>query len=152
MSTKERLESDLKDALKSGDDLRKRPIRMALASIRMAEIEKDAARTKPLDEAQVQAILQKEIKSRQESIADAQRAGRPDLEAAARDEIGVLEAYLPKQLSQAELDELARQAIAEVGATSIKEMGQVMKVLMPRLQGRASGDQASQTVKRLLGG
>lgn len=152
MSTRERLESDLKAALKSGDELRKRTIRMALAAIRMAEIEKDASRTKSLDEAQVLVILQKEIKSRHESIADAQRAGRPDLEAAAMDEIEVLEVYLPKQLNQDELDKLARQAIAEVGATSIKEMGQVMKVLMPRLQGRASGDQASQTVKRLLEG
>lgn len=147
MSTKEKLENDLKAAIKSNDDLRKRTLRMALSSIRFAEIDQG----KPLDEAQVQAVLQKEVKSRNESIADARRAGRPDLEQAAQDEIGVLEGYLPKQLSPEELDELARQAIAEVGATSPKEMGQVMKVLMPRLQGRATGNQASQAVKSLLG-
>ena len=147
MSTKEKLENDLKAAIKSNDDLRKRTLRMALSSIRLSEIDQG----KPLDEAQVQAVLQKEVKSRNESIADARRAGRPDLEQAAQDEIGVLEGYLPKQLSPEELDELARQAIAEVGATSSKEMGQVMKVLMPRLQGRATGNQASQAVKSLLG-
>jgi uncharacterized protein YqeY len=147
MSTKEKLENDLKAAIKSNDDLRKRTLRMALSSIRLSEIDQG----KPLEEAQVQAVLQKEVKSRNESIADARRAGRPDLEQAAQDEIGVLEGYLPKQLSPEELDELARQAIAEVGATSPKEMGQVMKVLMPRLQGRATGNQASQAVKSLLG-
>lgn len=148
MTTKEKLESSLKEAMKLGDDLRKRTIRMALSSIRFLEIEKGG----PADEAQTQAVLQKEIKSRLESIADAQRAGRPDLEEASRQEIAVLEAFLPQQLSPQELEELARQAIAEVGATSPKEMGLVMKTLMPRLQGRASGDQASQAVKRLLGG
>jgi uncharacterized protein len=134
--------------MKAGDEVRKRTIRMALSSIRFLEIEKGGS----ADETQVQTVLQKEIKSRQESIADAQRAKRPDLEAASLQEIAVLEEFLPQQLSAQELDELARQAIAEVGATSPKEMGQVMKALKPRLQGRASGDQASQAVKRLLAG
>ena len=148
MSTKEQLEAGLKESMKAGDDLRKRTIRMALAAIRQAEIDGG----KPLEDNQVQVILQKEIKSRHEAITEAQRAGRPDLEKAAKDEIGVLEAFLPRQLSPDELAALARQAVAETGATSLKEMGQVMKVLMPRLQGQASGDQASQAVKRLLGG
>lgn len=146
MSTKEQLESALKDALRAGDDLRKRTLRMALSAIRFAEIE----RGQPLDENQTQSILQKEVKSRQEAIAEAQHAARPDLEAAAKDEIAVLQAFLPEQLSQAELEDLARQAIAEIGATSIKGMGQVMKVLVPRLAGRAPGDQASQAVRKLL--
>jgi uncharacterized protein YqeY len=119
---------------------------MALTNIRLAEVDKGA----PLDESGVQAILLKEVKSQRESIADAERAGRPDLIAAAQQEIAVLESFLPKAMSPEELDALARQAIADAGATSIKEMGQVMKVLMPRLQGRASGDQASQAVRRLL--
>ncbi len=140
------LEEGLKDALRSGDELRKRTLRMALSAIKFAEVEKRV----PLDDAAMTAILQKEIKSRQESLAEAQRFNRPDLEAAARDEIAVLEAYLPKQLGAEELDSLAQQAIADVGATTIREMGQVMKVLIPRLQGRASGDQASQAVRRLL--
>jgi uncharacterized protein YqeY len=140
------LEEGLKDALRSGDELRKRTLRMALSAIKFAEVEKRVT----LDDAAMTAILQKEIKSRQESLAEAQRFNRPDLEAAARDEIAVLEAYLPKQLGAEELDSLAQQAIADVGATTIREMGQVMKVLIPRLQGRASGDQASQAVRRLL--
>jgi|PlaIllAssembly_1097288.scaffolds.fasta_scaffold62248_1 hypothetical protein len=152
MGTKEQLESSLKEAMKSGDDLRKRTLRLALSSIRLAEIEARGSSDKPLEESQVQAILQKEVKSRQESIVDAERANRPDLIEASRQEMSVLEEFLPKQLSSEALEELARQAIADVGATSPKEMGLVMKTLMPRLQGRASGDQASQTVKKLLSG
>jgi uncharacterized protein YqeY len=146
MTTKTLLENALKDAMRAGDDLRKRTLRMAISAIRMAEIDKGGA----LDENAILAILQKEVKSRQESIADAQRANRPDLEAASQDEIEILEGFLPKQLSLEELERLARQAIAEVGATSPREMGQVMKILIPRLQGRATGDQASQAVRKLL--
>jgi uncharacterized protein YqeY len=146
METKAKLENELKDAMRAGDDLRKRTLRMALASIRFAEVEKGS----PLDENAVLGVVQKEIKSRQEAIADAQKAGRPDLEAASLAEIGVLEGYLPQALSPEELEALARQAIVETGASSAREMGQVMKVLMPRLQGRATGDQASQIVRKLL--
>jgi len=147
MDTKTQLENAVKDAMRAGDELRKRTLRMTLAAIRQQEIDKGT----PVDEAAVQAILQKEIKSRHESIADAQKAHRPDLEAEAEAEIGVLQGFLPSQLTPEELDALAQQAVAESGATSLKEMGQVMKILLPRLQGRASGDQASQAVRRLLG-
>ncbi|MBN2548854.1 MAG: GatB/YqeY domain-containing protein [Anaerolineales bacterium] len=146
MTLKSQLESALKDAMRSGDDLRKRTLRMALSNIRLVEVDKGAA----LDDQGVMAILQKEIKSRHESIADAQRANRPGLIAEAQAEIEVLEGYLPKALSAEELEQLARQAVAEVGATSPREMGQVMKVLMPRLQGKATGEQASQAVRKLL--
>ena len=146
MSTKSQLENALKEAMRSRDDLRKRTLRMALSAIRMAEIDKGAA----LDESATLAILQKEVKSRQESMAEAQRANRPDLEDASRAEIDVLENFLPKQLSPEELEALARQTIVEVGANSQREMGQVMKVLIPRLQGRATGEQASQVVRKLL--
>ncbi len=147
MDTKTELENAVKDAMRAGDDLRKRTLRMALAAIRQQEIDKGV----PVDEAAVQTILQKEIKSRHELIADAQKAHRPDLEAEAVAEIGVLQGFLLNQLTPEELDALAQQAVAESGATSLKEMGQVMKILLPRLQGRASGDQASQAVRRLLG-
>jgi hypothetical protein len=146
MSTKSELESALKDAMRSGDDLRKRTLRMALSAIRLAEVDKGIA----LDDAAVLSLLQKEIKSRQESIEDARRANRPDLEEASLAEIAVLQDFLPRQLTPAELEALAKEAIVEVGATSMKEMGLVMKVLVPRLQGRAPGDQASQVVRRLL--
>lgn len=146
MTTKAQLESALKDAMRSKDEVRKRTLRMAISSIRLIEVDKG----KPLDEQEILAVLQKEVKSRQEAIAEAQHAGRPELQAEAEAEIGVLENFLPQQLSEGELEVLAQQAIAEVGATSVREMGQVMKVLVPRLQGRASGGQASQAVRKLL--
>jgi len=146
MTLKETLQSDLKDAMRAGDDLRKNTLRMAISAIKLAEIEKNG----PLDESASLAIMQKEVKSRRESIADAQRANRPDLVQTAEQEIKLLEQYLPKGLDPAELETMARVAIQEVGASSLKEMGQVMKVLMPRLQGRVTGDQASQVVRKLL--
>ncbi len=146
MNIKQQLENDLKEAMRNKDELRKRTLRLTLTDIRLAEVKKGGA----LDEAALLALLQKEIKSRHESIADAERAGRPDLIEEVRAEIGVLEAYLPRQLSPQELEELARQAIAETGATSPKEMGLVMKILIPKLQGRAAGNEASQIVRKLL--
>jgi len=148
MTVKSQIENDLKDALRAGDDLRKRTLRMALSAIKQTEIDKGLT----LDDPGVMGILQKEIKARNEAIADAERAHRQDLVAASRDEIAVLEGYLPKALTPQELEDLARQVIAEVGATSPAQMGQVMKLLMPRLQGRATGDAASQTARKLLAG
>lgn len=146
MTTKVQLESALKDAMRSGDDLRKRTLRMALSAIRLTEVDKGAA----LDDTAVLGILQKEVKSRQEAIVEARRANRPDLVESNQAEIGVLLDFLPRQLTAEELESLAKQAISEVGATNLRDMGQVMKVLMPRLEGRATGDQASQVVRGLL--
>lgn len=146
MTTRVELENALKDAMRAHDDLRKRTLRMVIAAIKLAEIERGAN----LDETAIASIIQKEIKSRHESIADAQKANRPEMIAAARDEIAILEGYLPKALPAEELEALARAVIAEVGATSPKEMGQVMKVLMARLQGRAGGNEANAVVRRLL--
>jgi uncharacterized protein len=147
MTTKAELEKSLREAMRTGDVDRKRTLRMALSAIRLGEVEKGVA----LEEPAVLAILQKEIKSRRESISDAVKAGRPDIAAEAETEIGILEGYLPQPLSPDELEAMARGAIDEVGATSQREMGQVMKVLIPRLQGRADGAQASQIVRKLLG-
>jgi uncharacterized protein YqeY len=146
MDIKSTFQSDLKDAMRSGDETRKSTLRMALSAMKLAEVEKNAQ----IDEAAYLVIIQKEIKARRESIADAEKANRPELITQAEEEIEILQAYLPAALSEEELENLAKAAIAEVGATSIREMGQVMKILMPRLQGRATGDQASQVVRRLL--
>jgi uncharacterized protein YqeY len=146
MDTKLKLQDGLKDAMRAGDEIRKRNIRLLLAAVKLAEVEKGEA----LDEASLMALVQKEIKSRRESIQDAQRANRPDLIAASEADITFLETYLPKALSQDELLALAREVIVEVGAGSLSDMGKVMKVLLPRLQGRAAGDQASQAVRQLL--
>ena len=147
MTQKQQLEEALTAAIRSGNDVDKRTLRMALSAVRLAEVDKGAA----LDDAGVTAILQKEVKMREEAIAEARQANRPDLEAASLDEIGVLQGFLPAQLSEPELEALARAAIAESGASSPQQMGQVMKILMPQLQGRATGNQASQVVRRLLG-
>lgn len=147
MSIKSQIEHDLADAMRSGDTLRKATLRMALSAIKLAEVNKG----NPLDESASLSIIQKEIKSRRETIEDAQRANRPDLVADAEAEITLLQTYLPAQLSHQELETLVRDAIAEVGATSITEMSQVMKVLMPRVQGRAEGSQVSQVIRQLLG-
>ena len=146
MDIKTQLENSLKDALRSGDDVRKRTVRMALSAIRFQEIEKGKA----LDDHAVMVVLQKELKARHESIDDARRADRPDLIAASQAEIEVLLSFLPKPFTPEELEALARQVITEVGATSMREMGQVMKALTPLLEGRATGDQASQAVRKLL--
>jgi len=147
MSIKTQIENDIFDAMRSGDVLRKNTLRMTLSTIKLAEIDRGV----PLDDAAYVAILQKEIKSRRESIVDAERAGRPELAAEAEAEIDILETYLPAQLDQQDLEVMAREAITEVGATSAREMGLVMKVLMPRIQGRAEGSQVSQVVRNLLG-
>lgn len=146
MGKKTDLENALREAMRARDELRKRTLRMVISSIKLGEVEKG----RPLDDPEVLAVLQKEVKTRQESLAEAQNAGRLDLASQVEDEIRVLQDYLPAPLSPEELENLVRQAISEVGATSMREMGQVMKVLIPRLEGRASGDQASQAVRRLL--
>jgi hypothetical protein len=148
MDTKTQLTEAVKQAMKSGDELRKRTIRMALAAIKQVEIDRRIT----LDEAAVLAILQKEIKMRKESLEEAKKANRADLAADAQAEIEVLNAFLPKGLSADELRELARQAIAETGASAPADMGKVMKVMMPRVAGRAPGDQVSAAVRELLQG
>lgn len=146
MTTKVQLEQALKEAMKASDDVRKRVLRQALSSIRLAEIDKGG----PLDEAGLLAILQKETKAYQETYDESVGAGRFDLAEKAQIEMAVIKEFLPQQLSPQELESMVREVIDEVGATSLREMGQVMKVLIPRLQGRATGDQASSWVKKLL--
>jgi len=147
MNTKEKLSEALKDAMRSRDELRKRTVRLALAAIRNAEIDKNA----PLDEPAMLAILQKEVKSRYETIEGAEKAGREDLIAEAQNEIAVLEEFLPQPLSADELEEIVKAAITEVGATSPREMGKVMQAVMPKVQGRADGKEVNQIVRRNLG-
>lgn len=146
MDIKTQLNNSLKDAMRSNDDVRKRTIRMALAAIKQAEIDRQIT----LDEGAVMLILQKEIRIRRESLEEAQKVNRTDLVASAEAEIDVLKTFLPEGLSNEELMELAKAAIIEVGATSMADLGRIMKSLMPRIQGRAPGDQVSQIVRELL--
>lgn len=143
---KETLELKLRDAMRANDDVTRRTIRMALSAIKMSEIEKGQA----LDDAGISTILQKEIKIRQEAVQDAQKANRPDLVADANAELAVIESFLPKQLTQSEIEDLVRAAIAETNAAGPADMGKVMKAVMPKIQGRASGDKINQAVRHLL--
>jgi len=146
MDTRTALETSLKEALRSGDDLRKRTIRQALAAIKQVEIDHRAAP----DETVVVGIVQKEIKTRRESLDEARRAGRAEMAAELEAEIDILVSFLPQAMSADELRSLAGAAIVEAGAASPADMGKVMKVLMPRVAGRAPGDQVSQMVRDLL--
>jgi uncharacterized protein len=146
MDTKDKLEIALKEALKAGDDVRKRTVRMVLAAVRQVEIDRQVK----LDEAAVLSIIQKEIKTRRESVEEARAANRPDIVAATEAEIVVLQAYLPAALSAKELNALVEAAVLEVGAQSPTDMGKVMKLLLPRVAGRAPGDQVSTAVRQLL--
>jgi uncharacterized protein YqeY len=146
MSLKIELENGLKDALRKNDDVRKRTIRMAMATAKLLEVEK----RKPLDDNGMLAVLHKELKSREETIAEAKRGGREDLVEANQAEIQVLRSFLPQPFSPDELEILVRQAITETGASTMADMGKVMKVLTPRLEGRATGGEASNLVRKLL--
>lgn len=146
MELKLKLESDLKDAMRASDDLRKRTLRMVIASIKNNEIDRGAK----LDDTAVSAIMQKEIKTRREAIAEAEKAKRPDLALAAQEEISVLETYLPKSMSEEEIKVLAAGIIQEINAEGPADMGKVMKALLGKLQGRAPGDVASKVVRELL--
>jgi uncharacterized protein YqeY len=146
MHPKEQLQADLKEAMRSGDNIRKSTIRMALAAIKNAEV----AKIGELDEDEALAILQKEVKQRRETIVDAEKAGKPEMVEEAKAEIVVLEGYLPAQLSREDIVGHAQAAIEEVGAASPKEMGDVMRVLMPRLKGQADGKLVNEVVRELL--
>ncbi len=146
MTLKTQLRDALTEALKSGDTQRKMTLRMALASIKNAEVE---ARGE-VDEAKVLNLLQKEVKFRQETIEGAKQANRPDLITKAEVEIGILSEFLPQPITEEELRMLVKQAIQESGASSIDEIGQVMGVLMPKIRGKADGKEANQIVRELL--
>lgn len=146
MDTRQKLEAALKESMRSSDNMRKQNVRMVLSAVKLLEVEKGS----PPDDAAVIGIVQKELKSRQEALNDAQKANRPDLAERARTEMAFLESFLPAQLGADELEALVREAVAETGASSPADMGKVMKVLMPKVQGKATGDQVSQAVRKQL--
>jgi hypothetical protein len=157
MSIKSQLNESMKDAMKSGDEVRKRTVRMALAAVKQAEIDKrstpqsgSADKRTELDEAAVIGLLQKEIKNRRESLEEAKQANRTDLIASNEAEINVLQAFLPAAMPAEELRALVQSAIAETGASGPADMGKVMKTVMPKVAGRAPNDMVSAAVRELL--
>lgn len=143
------LQHDLTEAIRAKDKTRSATLRMALTSISNAEVAGTQARE--LSDDEVLAVLTKEGKKRRESAEAYDGAGREELAAQERAELEVIETYLPAQLDDAELDRLAAEAVAEVGADSPRQLGQVMKVLQPRVAGRAEGGRVAAAAKRALG-
>jgi uncharacterized protein len=148
MSLKARITEDMKAAMRAGEKDRLSCIRMLQAGIKQREVDERTT----LGDAEVLAVIDKMIKQRKESVAQFQAGNRADLVAKESAEIELLSSYLPAQLGAAELDALVRDAIASTGAASMKDMGKVMGVLKPKVQGRADMGALSARIKSALGG
>jgi uncharacterized protein YqeY len=140
------LNSALKEALKSRDELKVSAVRMIKASLKNKEIEQMGK----LADDDILAVLSTMAKQRRESIEQYSNAGRTDLAERESRELEIIQSYLPKQLSEEEIDALIRSAVSEAGATSANDIGKVMKVLMPKLKGVADGKLVNQRVRELL--
>lgn len=139
--------SALKDAMKNKDTERRNVIRLIQSAIKQVEIDEQ----KELSDEDVMDILQKEAKKRRESIVELTEAGRADSAEVEQQELTIIEEFLPKRLTDDELRPIVQDAVNQVGATSMKEMGQIMQIVMPQIQGRADGRQVNTIVKELLG-
>ncbi len=146
MSLKTRLTDDMKTAMKSGEKQRLGVIRLINAAIKQREVDERIA----LDDVQVMAVLEKMLKQRKDSVSQYEAAQREDLAQVERDEMVVIQAYLPQQMSADELASEVAAAIATAGATGPQDMGKVMAALKPRIAGRADMGQASALVKKQL--
>ena len=146
MNKKQEIQTALTAAMKARDEDTKRTLRLVMSSVKLAEVETG----NELDDARLLSILQKEVKTREDMIEEAKKAGRDDLLQAAQRELVILGQFLPQQMNSDELNALAKSAIEEAGATEMRDMGKVMSLLMPKLEGRASGQDASKAVRELL--
>ena len=148
MSLRERIQSDITAAMRSGDALRRDTLRMAESAI--YNVEKRDKRTLADDE--VAALLAREVKTRRESVEAFRSGRREDLAAKEEAEIAILATFLPEQMSEGDIEALAREAIAATGAAGPRDMGKVMGWLAPKTRGRADGRLVSQVVNRELAG
>jgi len=146
MSVSEKISADYKEALKAGDKNRVSVLRMIKSSMKYKEIEKKA----PLTDEEVQAILMSSVKRAKESIEQFSKAGREDLVSKEKEEMLVVQEYLPKQLGEDDVKKIVKDLIAEEGASGAKDTGKVMKSAMARLKGQADGKLVSKIVKELL--
>lgn len=149
MSTlKERIDSDLKEAMKASDTLRVSTLRLIKSAIKNKEIEKG----EPLGDEEVLQVLSSLIKQRKESVEMYRRAGREDLAEKESSEINIIQAYMPEQLSDEDIQKIITEAINETGASSMKDMGRVMKTVMAKVKGRADGRKVNEMVRQALSG
>jgi len=146
MNMKERLLDDLKTAMREKDVLRKDLLQILRAAV--LQVEKDTRQT--VDENGIFEILAKELKKRTDLVKELENSGRQDIIDKNLAEIALIEAYMPRQLSESEIEQLVRQAITATGACSARDMGAVMKQLMPEVKGRADGKLVNLIVRRLL--
>ncbi len=147
MTIKERIQDDLKAAMKAGDTRRREALRLLTAAFKQAEVDRRVT----LSDEDVIDLLVAEAKKRRESIDEMTRAGRQALAEQEQFELAVIESYLPRQLDEAEIERIVEEAIAETGAASARDIGQVMRVVMPRVRGQADGKLVNEIVRRRLG-
>ncbi|GIL11568.1 MAG: GatB/YqeY domain-containing protein [Chloroflexi bacterium] len=143
---KARLQAALKEAMASKDNARRDALRLVMSAIKQVEVDE----RKELSAEEIYTILQKEAKKRRESIDEMEKAGRTALAEQEKFELGILETFLPRQLGREEVAALARDAIAQTGAASAKDMGKVMAALMPKVKGLADGKLVNDVVRELL--
>ena len=149
MTLQSQVDNDIKDAMRARDTVRLNALRMLKTAMKNAAIEKGGAEA-VLDDVEAAVVIRKQIKQRQDSVEGFEKGGRPELAAGESAEIAVLSAYLPKNLSPDEVTALAKEAIAEAGATSKQHMGAVMKIAIAKAAGRADGKTLSMAVQKLL--
>ena len=146
MTLKEKLETELFKALRNKNEIRKSTIRMAISNIKLIEIEQKGI----LDDSGIMASLYKEIKIRNETIEEAKKGNRDSIIKEKEEEIAILKEFLPQSLNDVELIDLAKIVIQELNAVSIKDMGNVMRVMIERVKGQAPNDAISRVIKELL--
>lgn len=146
MSLKEKLQEDLKSSMKNKDTIKKSVVTLIRAAIKQHEVDN---RVELADDAIID-IISKQLKQRKDSLAEFEKANRDDLVEETKSEIQVLEGYLPQQLSEEELEKIVIETIAEVGATSMKDMGKIMATIKPETAGRADGRKINELVKKNL--
>jgi len=147
----ERIDSDLKDAMRAKDTTRLSVLRMLKAALKNAAIEKSGADAQ-LSDAEAAQVIRKQVKQRQDSIESFEKGGRAELAAKEKEELSILQSFLPQQMSAEELTKVVRETIAELGATSRSQMGAVMKALQAKVAGRADGKTLSAEVQKQLSG
>ena len=149
---KERLQSDLKEAMKARDEVRLRTVRFLRAAVMAREIELRTGGTGDIPESEALAVLQKQAKQRRDSIDQFESAGREDLKKIEVEELAIIESYLPAQLSEAEIRTTVETIVKETGADSMRDMGKVMGPAMAKMKGLADGKLVQEAVKSVLSG
>jgi uncharacterized protein len=149
MSVQERIDSDLKEAMRAKDTTKLAVLRMLKSALKYAAIAKSGAEAE-LSDAEAAQVIRKQVKQRQDSIESFEKGGRPELVQKEQKELSILNGYLPQAMSAGEVEQTVREAIAEVGATSKAQMGAVMKAVQAKVAGRVDGKTLSQEVSRQL--